>query len=66
MGDYNANSNPDTDKIRQVAHCYAFAPQPNLKVDQFSTLTDNKVYHMVKKIDSTNLQILVDPSLLPQ
>jgi len=66
MGDYNADANPDIDKIRQVAHGYRFAPQPNLKVDQFSTLSDNKVYALVVKIGSTRLHVLVDPGLLPQ
>lgn len=65
MGNYNANPFPDTDKIRQVAFGYAFAPLADLKVDQFSTPTANKVYHLVKKIGSTNLSVLVDPAQLP-
>jgi len=65
MTTYNADSTPDTDRIRQVAFGYRFAPVTKLKVDQFSTTTDNKVYHMVKKIDSTRLQVLVDPADIP-
>lgn len=65
MGDYNADSNPDTDRIRQVAFGYVIAPLVNLKVDQFSTAGDTKVYHLVKKVDSTRVQILVDPSQIP-
>lgn len=65
MGDYNANPNPATDLIRQVAFGYGFAPQKNLKVDQFSTLTGKKGYHLVVKIGSTNLMVLVDPDQLP-
>ncbi len=65
MGDYNADPNPDTDKLHQVAHAYRFAPQYSLQVDQFSTLTSLKVYALVVKIGSTRLQVLVDPDLLP-
>jgi len=65
MTDYNADSTPDTDRIRQVAHGYRFAPQRDLKVDQFSTAGSNKVYSLVKKIDSTRLHILVDPANIP-
>lgn len=65
MGDYNADPSPDTDKIRQVAHAYGFAPQQNLKVDQFSTPTANKVFTLVRKIGSTRMKVLVDPSQIP-
>lgn len=65
MGDYNADPAPDTDKIRQVAFGYKFAPTDTLKVDQFSTAGANKVYHLVKKIGSTCLDVLVDPADLP-
>ena len=65
MSDFNADPNPDTDLIRQVAFGYALAPQSKLKVDQFSTATDLKVYHLVKRIGSTNLSVLVDPAQLP-
>jgi len=65
MSDYNADSVPDTDKIRQVAFAYKLAALPNLKVDQFSTAGSNKVYHMVKKIGSTRIQFLVDPDDIP-
>lgn len=66
MGDYNADAVPDTNKIRQVAFGYMIAPQPNLKVDQFSTVTSDKVYSLTRKIGSTRVQVLVDPSELPQ
>lgn len=65
MGDYGANPNPDTDRIRQVAFGYELAPLDKLKVDQFSTLTDNKVYSLVEKIGSTRLLVLVDPDKIP-
>ena len=65
MGNYNADPNPDTDRIRQVAFAYALAPLTKLKVDQFSTDSNLKVYHMVKKIGSTRLQVLVDPAEIP-
>lgn len=61
MTDYNADANPDLNKIRTVAFGYELAAQANLKVDQFSTATDNKVYAIVKKIGSTRLKVLVDP-----
>lgn len=65
MSTYNADPNPDTDKIRQVAFGYGLAPLDNLKVDQFSTDTDLKVYHLVQKIGSTRIQVLVDPAEIP-
>jgi len=65
MGNYNANPNPDIDKIRQVAFGFALAPQDKLKSDQFSTTTANKVYSMVRKIGSTRVQFLVDPDEIP-
>jgi len=65
MGDYNADAVPDTDRIRQVAHGYEFAPLSNLKVDQFSTATADKVYALVVKVGSTRLQVLVDPAIIP-
>lgn len=66
MGDYNADPNPDTDKVHQVAHAFRIAPLDSLKVDQFSTLSSLKVYALVEKIGSTRMHILVDPALLPQ
>lgn len=65
MGDYNADPNPDTDKIRQVAFAYALAPLDTLKVDQFSTVSAAKVYSLVRKFGSTRLLVLVDPSQIP-
>ena len=65
MSDYNANPDPDTNRLRQVSVGYLLAPLINLKVDQFSTLTDLKVYALVKKIGSTRLHFLVDPAELP-
>lgn len=65
MGTYNADPNPDTDRIRQVAFGYRLAPQQDLKVDQFSTATSLKVYHLVKRFGSTNISFLVDPALIP-
>jgi len=65
MGDYNADAAPDTDKIRQVAFGYLFAPQKKLKVDQFSTATSKKVYSLVVKIGSTRILALVNPTDIP-
>ncbi len=65
MTTYNADPHPDTDKIHQVAFAYLLAPHPKLKADQFSTDGDDKVYHLVRKIGSTNLIVLVDPAHLP-
>jgi len=65
MATYNADPAPDTDRIRQVAFGYLLSPEFDLKVDQFSTPTSNKVYHCVKKIGSTRMQFLVDPDLVP-
>ena len=66
MSNYNADPNPDIDKIRQVAFGFDLAAQDDLKTDQFSTATSNKVYSLVKKIGSTRLHVLVDPADLPQ
>lgn len=66
MGNYGADPAPDTDKIRQVAFGYKLAPLDPLKVDQFSTAGNDKVYHLVKKIGSTRIQFLVDPAQIPQ
>ncbi len=65
MGNYNADPDPDLNKIRQVAFGWRFAPLLNLKVDQFSTDSDNKVYSLVEKIGSTRLLVLVDPAEIP-
>jgi len=65
MTTYNADATPDTNRIRQVAFGYRFAPVTKLKVDQFSTAGSDKVYSLVKKIDSTRLHILVDPANIP-
>jgi len=65
MGTYGADPDPDIDKIRQVAFGYKIAPQAKLKVDQHSTAGDEKVYHLVRKIGSTNLIVLVNPADLP-
>lgn len=65
MGNYNADPNPDTAKIRQVAFGYQLAPLLKLKVDQFSTATSTKVYTCVQKIGSTRLKILVAPGDIP-
>jgi len=63
MGDYNADANPNLETARRIAFSYKLAIQTNLKIDQFSTAGANKVFHMVKKIGSTRIQFLVDPSV---
>ncbi len=65
MGNYNADPFPDLDKLRTVAFGYRLANVDTLKIDQFSTTGTNKVYHFVRKIGSTNLLILVEPSEIP-
>ena len=65
MGDYNADPNPDVNKIRQVAFAFQLAPETKLKVDQFSTLTTDKVYNLTRLIGSTRLRVLVDPDQIP-
>ncbi len=65
MGDFNADPDPDEHRIRQVAFGFKFAPLDDLKIDQFSTPTALKVYHLVKKNGSTRLQVLVDPANIP-
>lgn len=65
MGDYNADPNPDTSKIRQIAFGFGFFTTRDTKTDQFSTASDLKVYSLVKKIGSNRLKILVDPAEIP-
>lgn len=64
MSDYNANANPDLDVARRIAFSFAFAPQTDLKIDQFSTVGTNKVLALVRKIGSTRLQVLFDPDAI--
>ena len=65
MGTYNADADPDLNRLHTVAFGYKLAPLDKLKVDQFSTLTGNKVYSLVVKIGSTRLKVLVDPAAVP-
>ena len=65
MGNFGADPAPELPKFRKLAFEYKLAPQANLKVDQFSTDTDLKVYTFVVKIGSTRLKVLVDPSQIP-
>ena len=65
MGNFGADPAPLLPKFRKIAFDYKLAPQDNLKVDQFSTDTDLKVYTFVVKIGSTRLKVLVDPSQIP-
>ena len=65
MSNFNADPNPDLPRIRQVAFGYQIAPESDLKVDQFSTASSNKVYTIVRKIGSTRLKVLVDPDAIP-
>ena len=65
MSNYGADQPPDTNRIRQVAFAYGLAPLAKLKVDQFPTDSDRKAYHLVVKVGSTNLHVLVDPAAIP-
>lgn len=64
MSDYNADPNPELGKFRRVAFEYGLVHQDNLKVDQFSTDTSEKVYHFCRRIGSTRVAYLVDPSAI--
>lgn len=65
MGDYNADQNPDLDKITMVAYGFGLFPLNNVKADQFSTLSDRKVYKFTRRIGSHNLYVLVNPDDIP-
>lgn len=65
MGNYNADPSPDLDKIRMVAYGFGLFTDQKTKADQFSTDSNLKVYHLVKKIGSNRLRIQVDPSQIP-
>lgn len=65
MGTYGADVDPAISKMRTVAFTYRLAPQTKLKGDQFSTDDSKKVYHLVVKIGSTNLSVLVEPADVP-
>ena len=65
MGNYNADPDPDLSKISMIAFGFRLFPLAKVKTDQFSTATDLKVYHLVQKIGSHRIQILVDPDEIP-
>jgi hypothetical protein len=65
MGNYNADPNPDLSKITMIAYGFGFFTQDKTKADQFSTLTDLKVYKLCKKIGTNRLRVLVDPDEIP-
>lgn len=65
MGDYNADVNPDLDKIRMVAYGFGFFTQDKTKADQFSTLDGTKVYKLCRKIGTNRLRIKVNPTEIP-
>lgn len=65
MSNYGADPDPNLSKIRRVAFGYNFANMPDLKVDQFSTSTTQKVYSVVRKFGKTRLKFLVDPDQIP-
>ena len=65
MGNYNADPNPDLDKIAMIAFGLKLFNLNNVKVDQFSTDSDLKVYHFVQRSTSSRLQVLVDPADVP-
>jgi len=65
MGNYNADPFPDLDKIHQVAFGFGFFPLKKVKCDQLSTGSSKKVYHLVQRIGSHRLQVLVEPSEIP-
>lgn len=65
MGNYNADASPDIAKIQMIAQGFGLFPSDKTKVDQFSTATDDKVYHFVKKNGSWRLQVLVNPADVP-
>lgn len=65
MGNYNADPSPDLVKINRVAFGFGFFPLKKVKCDQFSTGAGLKVYHLVQRIGSHRLQVLVDPAEIP-
>lgn len=62
MGDYNADANPNLNKMRTVAFAMHLVSQDNLKVDQFSTVGTEKIYHYARKIMSTRIRFKVEPA----
>ena len=65
MSDYNADPDPDLNKINQIAFGFALFALDTVKTDQFSTSGTDKVYHVVRKIGSHRMQYLVDPDEIP-
>lgn len=61
MSNYGADPNPDLDKINTVCFGYNLGPQKDVKVDQFSTDGDDKVYSLVQKLGSNRLLVRVTP-----
>lgn len=62
MSDYGADPDPDIDKINTVCFGYNLGPQGDVKVDQFSTDGDDKVYSLVQKLGSSRLLVRVNPA----
>ena len=65
MGDYGAEADPDTAKMRQVAFGYNLAPLSKLKADQFPISDSAKCYTLVKFHGKTRLKIKVFPAEIP-
>jgi len=65
MGNYNADVDPDLDKIRMIAYGFGFFTRDKTKADQFSTATSHKVYKLTKKIGKNRLRVLVNPAEIP-
>lgn len=63
MGDYNADAIPNLETARRIAFSYLIAPQTKLKIDQFSTVGPEKVFSFTRRIGSTRLQVLIDPTV---
>lgn len=65
MGDFGADKFPAVNKMRTIAFNYKLFNLVKIKVDQFPTDNDDKVYSFVQKLGSHRLLIRVNPNEIP-
>lgn len=62
MGNYNADSNPDTSKGNYIMQCYKLFTTEKTKFDQWTVSGDIKVYKFTNKTRKDRLRLKVDAS----
>ena len=65
MGDFGADANPDVDQANILCHYMRYCPTRNLKFDQWSIDTDDRVQSFHDGTGHTKLFIRYNPLTLP-